>query len=199
MTEQIPPRGLVTQTALVVVLGALVGLGAHAASAPDFDAALAPPAQADSSEIARLREETPQAPTSDADVAPERPRVVIPKRVSFIDLRSQLYAQPGVSIIDARDRSSYEGGHIPGSLHLDLDDLERDPNAGGPVLAQVPRTDVVVVYCSGGDCDISMRLARKLIARGYDKVLVYEGGWTEWLQEDGTRATGAEPGTPDGG
>lgn len=202
MSEPIPPRGVIAQTVLIVVIGAAIGFGARAASSPDFAAALAPPAAADSSEIARMRTEPAEATPKAEDAsqaAPDRPKVVIPKQVSFIDLRSQLYGQPGVSIIDARDRSSYEGGHIPGSLHLDAEDVERDANAGGEVLGQVPRANVVVVYCSGGDCDLSMRLARNLVAKGYEKVLVYEGGWTEWIQEDGSRATGSQPGTTDGG
>jgi rhodanese-related sulfurtransferase len=44
-----------------------------------------------------------------------------------------------------------------------------------------------------------MRLARNIAARGYGKVLVYEGGFNEWMAEDGSKATGSEPGTPEGG
>lgn len=200
MTGRIRPSGITSQTVLILLAGALLGLVARAAGPSDFEGALAPPPQADSDEIARLREQPTAPETGTAQQpAPERPKVVIPKKVSFIDFRAQLYGQPGVHVIDARDAGSYEGGHIPGALHLDGEAIERDANAGGDVLAGIPQTDVVVVYCSGGSCDLSMRVARNLVAKGYQKILVYEGGWTEWIQEDGSRATGLEPGTPDGG
>lgn len=197
MTGRVPPRGVLAQTTLIVAVGALLGLVARAAGPSDFEGALTPPPQASSDEIARLREQPPEAPPGEP-AAEARPKVVIPKMVSFIDFRAQLYGQPGVHVIDARDRSSYEGGHIPGAVHLDGEAITVDANAGTAILAPIPHTDVLIVYCSGGSCDLSMRVAKNLVARGYQKVLVYEGGWTEWIAEDGSRATGPEPGTPEG-
>ena len=51
----------------------------------------------------------------------------------------------------------------------------------------------IVVYCSGGDCELSMNLAKLMLENGKRKVLVYEGGFPEWQGAGMPVAKGANP------
>jgi len=171
-------QSIMGQVGLIVLSGALIGGVAWAIQQPDFEAALAPPEEASADEMEALLQDSP-APSQE-EVKKEIPT---PKMVSFIDVASRFFNQPTVRFIDARDAGTYEAGHIPGALNIDAERLGADPLIGADLLADVPKTHVLIVYCSGGQCDLSKRLATNLIVRGYGKVLVFEGGWNEWTDE----------------
>ena len=185
-------NSLMGQAGLVLLSGALIGGIAYGIQQPDFEAALAPPEEASADEVAALLND--QTPTEGQDV--EKDEIPTPKMVSFIDVASRFFNQPNVRFIDARDAGTYEAGHIPGALHIDAERLNGDPMVGAKVLADVPKTHILIVYCSGGQCDLSKRLASNLIARGFQKVLVFEGGWNEWLDEGQPTEEGPGGGAP---
>ena len=88
-----------------------------------------------------------------------------------------LYDAGRVRVVDARERSQYEDGHIAGAVSLPFDGVlaEREKvrqlDAGGRAF---------VIYCSGGTCELSMDLAKVLVDSGKRKVLVFEGGYPAW-------------------
>jgi rhodanese-related sulfurtransferase len=86
-----------------------------------------------------------------------------------------------VIFLDARAREfySYEG-HIEGALSLPYEDFEGSFQSIEDKL--VPKDREVVCYCSGFGCEESAELAKLLMARGFSRVFVYEGGWPEWLE-----------------
>jgi rhodanese-related sulfurtransferase len=83
----------------------------------------------------------------------------------------------GANIIDARTRSEYETGHIPGAILLDYYDMGRYLDRVLPMLDPEKET---IVYCYGPDCDDAELLARELYALGFTNLLVYRGGFEEW-------------------
>ncbi len=68
----------------------------------------------------------------------------------------------GAVLLDVRSRSEYEGGHVPGSIHIPLDALER-------VKTEIPDPATpIFAYClSGGR---SSSAVGKLKAMGYTDV-----------------------------
>jgi len=78
--------------------------------------------------------------------------------------------------IDAREPDFFEGGHLPGAINIPASRV-----AGGDFggLASDPATPLIV-YCSGGDCPDSYRVASALVAKGFQNVSVFAGGWDEW-------------------
>ena len=52
----------------------------------------------------------------------------------------------------------------------------------------------IVVYCSGGACELSMDLAKLMLENGRKKVLIYEGGYPEWQAAGYPVARGTQPG-----
>lgn len=87
----------------------------------------------------------------------------------------------GVPFIDARAEEFYTfEGHIRGAISLPYVDFEETY----PLIeAELPpKEQEVVCYCSGFGCEESAELAKLLMARGYRRVLIYEGGWPEWVE-----------------
>jgi rhodanese-related sulfurtransferase len=96
----------------------------------------------------------------------------------------------GAFFVDARGVGSYEGAHIPGALHIDAETIRPGGVVGENVLPRIPKDAIVVVYCGGGECDLSKKLGWALIGRGYKKVFIYKGGWNDWIEQGGPQVEG---------
>jgi rhodanese-related sulfurtransferase len=85
-----------------------------------------------------------------------------------------------IVFVDARDPEEYEDGHIAGAVNLPL--FRLDEFSGR--MSYLNKTEPLVVYCEGSDCDMSIRLGNELFAKGFKKVFVFFGGWEEWKSSD---------------
>ena len=75
------------------------------------------------------------------------------------------------NVIDVRQHSEYEAGHVPGAINIELGSLAHGPVPDGPV----------TVMCGHGER--AMTGASILMARGHRDVAVLDGGpetWAEW-------------------
>jgi thiosulfate/3-mercaptopyruvate sulfurtransferase len=104
------------------------------------------------------------------------------------DELARLIAEDAVVVLDVRTAPEFEGtagypcdpaqGHIPGAVHLELDELMTMPD---PVAALVERgVDPgarIVAYCHSGQR--SSIAAARLRAAGLDAEN-YDGSWHEW-------------------
>lgn len=189
------PSSVVAQLALITILGCLAGFVARAATSPDFDATLgADVKQASAEDVRAAVQQTSTSTGTGADEsAPPADGAAPPvlKTIDFLTLRAELFGKPNVVLVDARDEGSFVNERIPGAVHLDAEAAEADPASADAALTGVEKTNVLVVYCSGGDCDLSLRLGRLLAGRGYSKVFVFEGGITEWQDQGEPLESGA--------
>lgn len=98
----------------------------------------------------------------------------------------------GVLVLDARRTKVYEEGHI--ALARSFPVWESDIDARVTALVGESRDGAipVVLYCSGGDCEDSHMLAQKLFGAGFNNLLVYRDGWSDWVKRGGKSATGPE-------
>ena len=91
----------------------------------------------------------------------------------------------GALVIDVREVSEYEEGHIPGAVNIPIRTLAAN-------LDKVPTDTQVYVYCKSG-----FRAGQALSSLGmlgYDNVLSYKPGWAGWTdagQEVSTEAVAA--------
>lgn len=92
--------------------------------------------------------------------------------------------------VDARPSPQYLEGHIRDAVGFDVNDFDR---AAPRALPQLPPTAEIVIYCSGGDCDDSLMLARRLKQMGYRNLQIYLGGYPEWKKAGQPVATGVTP------
>ncbi len=80
-----------------------------------------------------------------------------------------------VKLINVLDQKYFEDAHIPGSLNISLDDLEKES-------ADWNKDATVVVYCANYNCSASAAAARKLKEYGFTNVKAYEAGMADWAQ-----------------
>lgn len=83
-------------------------------------------------------------------------------------------------LIDARGAEKFAQGHITGAVNFYGGDVQsRIPD----ILSSVPRDRVVLIYCDGGECELSHHVADVLKQFGYGPVFIYTGGWAEWTSK----------------
>ncbi|MBY0507769.1 MAG: sulfurtransferase [Bryobacteraceae bacterium] len=92
-------------------------------------------------------------------------------RVQEIDIdtyKTQL-AEPHV-LVDVREESEWNAGHVAGAIHLGKGIIERD------VETQIPdKSTKIVLYCGGGFR--SALVADNLRKMGYTHPISLDGGW----------------------
>jgi rhodanese-related sulfurtransferase len=76
-----------------------------------------------------------------------------------------------VYVIDVREVSEYEAGHIEGAVNIPI-------RALGESLSQIPSDMPVVIYCASGHrAGMAVSALRTL---GYENVRAFGGGWKAW-------------------
>lgn len=87
----------------------------------------------------------------------------------------------GVTVVDVRTQSEYEGGHIPGAVLVTLDTIKDAPPAALP-----DQDATLLVYCRTGVR--SAQASAALVKLGYTHVYNMDGGITAWKFETVTGA-----------
>lgn len=78
-------------------------------------------------------------------------------------------------LIDVREESEWQGGHVPQAVHMGRGVLERD------IEARIPDTGTeIVLYCGGGYR--SALAAESLQKMGYTNVWSMAGGFRGWRE-----------------
>jgi rhodanese-related sulfurtransferase len=98
----------------------------------------------------------------------------MPKPISRKELEARIEAHAAV-VIEALTVADYEAGHIPGAVHLAMDEVEAKASALIPD-KQTP----VVTYCANTTCQNSARVAEALERLGYERVYEYVEGKADW-------------------
>ena len=89
----------------------------------------------------------------------------------------------GVVVLDARPFESFEQGHVPGAICLPWGEaMEAEYPAVEMLLPRDAEEGYIVVYCSGEDCDTSLNLGEFLTGQGFENVMLFEGGMTQWRE-----------------
>lgn len=86
-------------------------------------------------------------------------------------------------VLDVRPTAEFAGGHLPGALHIPLEEL-------ADRLAELPRDKQVVAYCRGEYCVLAHDAVRLLSAHGLDARRAAEGV-LEWRVAGHHLETGA--------
>jgi rhodanese-related sulfurtransferase len=71
-------------------------------------------------------------------------------------------------VLDVRPGSEYAAGHLPGAVHIPLDELESR-------LAELPADREIVAYCRGRYCVLAPNAVRLLASRGLTARRAVEG------------------------
>ena len=120
---------------------------------------------------------------------PDIPDVGRPIQIQIAKVKAFFDAK-AATIVDARDPAEYAEGHIPGAVNLPYEQVATDPERLENFDA---KGKPIIIYCGGGTCEMSMNLGFSLVMVGKKKVLVYMGGWPEWVTSGYPVAKGATP------
>lgn len=173
---------LTLQTAVVLVVGALVGVGLNAAS--HHPVVLEQPVYAASA-----------SGTAQCGVGDTHPA---PARFSTIPLAEAVQGCDACTLgfIDARGAAAYAAGHIPGAVHLPPAELAAsvagagDTSGSADPLAPLRKFKTLVIYDDDASCDLAPGVAGRLRAQGFE-VRILEGGWGAWQAKGGPAESGA--------
>lgn len=100
----------------------------------------------------------------------------IEKTVTFEQMK-KIINNSNFVIIDARSADDYAKGKIGNALNIFPYDEESNYF---PKILSLPRDKKIVIYCTGGNCDLSHHLAEDLMNFDFKNVFIYTGGWEEW-------------------
>lgn len=90
------------------------------------------------------------------------------------ELEKMLKAGDAV-VIDVRPAVEFQSGHLPGALHVPVEELLNR-------IDDLPRDKRIVAYCRGPYCLFADEAVALLRQNGFDAVRL-EGGWPDWLTE----------------
>lgn len=94
--------------------------------------------------------------------------------ISAAELLARRAAAP-LHLVDVREDHEWQGGHLPGAVHLGKGIIERD------IERQIPAVDAeIVLYCGGGYR--SALAACALQEMGYTRVRSLAGGFRGWQE-----------------
>ncbi|MBI3960879.1 MAG: hypothetical protein HY328_18875 [Chloroflexi bacterium] len=102
--------------------------------------------------------------------------------VGSVDALKEMMAASGVVLIDVREASEYEAGHIPGAVNIPLRSLAQN-------LDKIPTDKPVVVYCVSGN-RAGMALF-SLGMLGYTNVKSFPASYKGWIAANEPVTTGA--------
>ncbi len=97
--------------------------------------------------------------------------------ITLEDARNH-FEQGTALFADARPQSAYRSGHIQGALNLDPDEFD---SWSGDFFSEVQPDQIIITYCEGDRCTLSLELAERLIWMGYENVYYLENGWGKWI------------------
>jgi rhodanese-related sulfurtransferase len=118
----------------------------------------------------------PEISASPAGIAPH-------PALPFVEITSaqaKALFDGGAVFIDARRSAAYREGHVRGSRSISVWESDADAKVKAFYDEGHDANAPLVVYCSGGDCEDSHELARKLWGVTFDNVCVYRDGFPDW-------------------
>lgn len=92
------------------------------------------------------------------------------------ELQARREAGDEFALVNVLSAEQFAEEHIPGSVNVPLDRLEDE----APEMFDLD--DEIVVYCASPSCQASPKAAQKLEAMGFENVVDYEGGLSDWKE-----------------
>jgi rhodanese-related sulfurtransferase len=92
--------------------------------------------------------------------------------------------------LDARKKEDYQTGHIQEAMRCFLEEFDAEYPL---VKDKLPKEALIITYCGGDECELSLFLARNLKLEGYTNVKIFFGGWEEWIEAGLPVTTGEDP------
>lgn len=97
------------------------------------------------------------------------------RECNVLDVTQMLDTEQDFVLVDVREESEWNAGHLPGAIHLGKGVIERD------IEKTIPDENTkIVLYCGGGYR--SALAAWNLQRMGYTNVISMDGGYRGWKE-----------------
>jgi rhodanese-related sulfurtransferase len=174
MAERFKLRRSLREAGFIVLSAVLVGFVYNAISPKGIDL---------------IRKEQPLAWSSDASRNATPSTLPRPTFIN-VDEAVNIFRRGDGLFIDSRHDDEFKEGHIKGAISLPLSKLEAHPD----LVRGLPKDTLIVTYCSGEECALSIDLGERLALLGFTDVKVFFSGWLEWKKRNLPIETGAKGG-----
>lgn len=94
------------------------------------------------------------------------------QHLSFVDYRDHYYNKTDHTLVDVRTAMEYMQGHVPGAIHIPLDQLAQRAS-------ELPKDKPTVVICATGNRSITG--SKILVNAGFQTVFNLQGGTMVWM------------------
>ena len=111
-------------------------------------------------------------------------------RLSVVGVKERFDKKTCV-FLDARKPEEYQESHIPGALNFYGNELEKFAPLVIPQL--MDKNQEIITYCHGGDCDLSLQVAKTLMEAGFTHIEIFTGGWPDWKKASYPVSVGEKP------
>ncbi len=99
------------------------------------------------------------------------------KEITLEEVAQRLKPEKDFLLIDVREESEWNVGHLPFALHLSKGLIERD------IETKIPDPSTpIILYCGGGYR--SILAAQNIQKMGYTRVLSMSGGFRGWTEKN---------------
>jgi rhodanese-related sulfurtransferase len=83
--------------------------------------------------------------------------------------------------IDARTKEEFDSLHVKGAINLPYEEFRNKPYYQKiETMKKYNKDGLIVVYCNGDKCEVSIDLAYEIAKLGFTSVNIYRGGIKEW-------------------
>ncbi|CAN5412339.1 hypothetical protein BH10BAC5_BH10BAC5_18620 [soil metagenome] len=97
-----------------------------------------------------------------------------------IDLAKKFYDMNAL-FIDGRTDEEFKAGHIKNAIHITYEELVKMTKEEKiEKMRKFNKDGIIVCYCKGGTCEVSIDLAYEIAKIGFNSVNIYLGGYKEW-------------------
>lgn len=93
------------------------------------------------------------------------------------ELKQLIASKRPFLLVDARKEKDFKDGHIKGAVNQYARARALDPMFDD--LNKIEQ--LFVIYCQSKECPYADELAYRLLQKGFVKILVYHGGYADWL------------------
>jgi len=97
--------------------------------------------------------------------------------VSIEQVYEEIFLNKSGVFMDARHSEEFQEAHIQGAINIPYDEVWENIER----LDDIALDELIIVYCDGTECEASKLLTQELLALGYTRVFLFDGGWMEWI------------------
>ncbi len=97
--------------------------------------------------------------------------------IENILMAKDLYDSGKAIFVDARAKEIFNDGHIKGAISMPISQFYEFIDG---FITEIPTSVLIVVYCSGRECEEAHDLAQCLLDEGYTNIAVFIDGYDGW-------------------